>query len=604
MSKAYRRGPPDYIAENPYYINGGAVHEEQADETEDESGWVEPDYDDEWDFEKEEEWTDEDWADVEIDYDEIDFDNFDFDFEEDFGFYDLADERDDETLFDEDSDEWDMYDENDEDWSRPSEEHEDFDFDTWEEDVDFENDESWTDDGTWTDDYGTEYHSYRHEADGTEGSVGYTVTEHTDEWGTSYYETQYDDGSYFSSSWNEDEGWSDWYGEDADGVWSSEYVGADGYWSMNTYDPMTGRSVYESGDPQGNYWREVMEEDGRWVTESHAPDGSKEISRYNTDGSSVTETTLADGTVHVVARDWEGNETTEEREVADDGSEVLVYDWEEDGRQFSERWYPDGSAEITITNRDGSYDVQHMGADGSMRSEAYDASGAMIFAEDISYYQLADGTFVMEKERDDGSREEHYFREDGAASAIHFDAAGEVVFEEFMNDDGSSTRRMREGAWHIYETTDAWGETTIERWNEDTGENAYEYADIYGNWISESFDTESGEMTRRVYDEQGNVYVERYDAAGELIGEVQREDREGWSVSEVIDNNDGTWTEMKERCEPGAEAETEVCINSMQTWNSEYCEGTCAQSTVVVTDADGNEIDTFDTTHEGYRIDS
>jgi len=142
-----------------------------------------------------------------------------------------------------------------------------------------------------------------------------------------------------------------------------------------------------------------------------------------------------------------------------------------------------------------------MGADGSMRTEGYDMDGALVFAEEIFYYQLEDGTFVMEKKRDDGSREEHYLRKDGSASAIHFDAAGEVLFEEFMGGDGSSTRMMRDGPWHIYETTDAWGETTVERWNEDTGENAYEYFDYYGNWISESWDPASGEMTREVSDE-------------------------------------------------------------------------------------------------------
>jgi hypothetical protein len=132
------------------------------------------------------------------------------------------------------------------------------------------------------------------------------------DWGTSYYEVYYEDGSYFRSTHNEDEGWSEYYSEDADGIWMSEYSD-EYYWSMSTYDPYTGRNVYQSGDAEGNFWMSVEEEDGTWSEEYHGADGSMELTRYENDGSMTKEVIEADGTSYNVVTDWEGNESYERR---------------------------------------------------------------------------------------------------------------------------------------------------------------------------------------------------------------------------------------------------------------------------------------------------
>lgn len=80
-----------------------------------------------------------------------------------------------------------------------------------------------------------------------------------------------------------------------------------------------------------------------------------------------------------------------------------------------------------------------------------------------------------------------------------------MLEEEYYNNDGTSTivRRDPDG-WESYETTDIWGQTTVERYNPDTGENEYSYEDDYGNWISESWyydeETETHTMTKTVVD--------------------------------------------------------------------------------------------------------
>ena len=53
------------------------------------------------------------------------------------------------------------------------------------------------------------------------------MTDYTDEWGTNHYSVYYDDGSFFQAISNEGEGWSEYYSEDKDGVWFSEYSGTD-----------------------------------------------------------------------------------------------------------------------------------------------------------------------------------------------------------------------------------------------------------------------------------------------------------------------------------------------------------------------------------------
>jgi hypothetical protein len=119
----------------------------------------------------------------------------------------------------------------------------------------------------------------------------------------------YDDGSMSSYTYNDDEGWSEFYSVDADGVWFSEYMGSDGYWSVNTYDPMNGVSVYQSGDTDGNFWMSIEEEDGTWTEEYFDADGNYESTTYFNDGSSEYNYESADGTeVYTTETDWEGNE--------------------------------------------------------------------------------------------------------------------------------------------------------------------------------------------------------------------------------------------------------------------------------------------------------
>ena len=172
---------PRRIRENPYYVCAGTQEEES---TEEENKWEETNYDD-FGYDEEEQWEEEQWDDYEVDYEEINWEEdfgTDFDFEEDFGFYDLAGDREDHTHGEGNSTEedWDnyadiYYGDDATNWTRPSEEFEDFGFEEWEDDesYDFDSDESWSDDGTWTDDYGQEYHNYTYA--GEEEGSGYSV---------------------------------------------------------------------------------------------------------------------------------------------------------------------------------------------------------------------------------------------------------------------------------------------------------------------------------------------------------------------------------------------------------------------------------------------
>ena len=580
---AYRL--PAAIRESPYYKCAGA---EEVVEEENDNTWEEVDFEeDDWDFEKEEEWTDEDWAEYEVDYDDIDFDDYGFDFEEDFGFYDLAGEADvegDATAEWEDyTDEYDFESE-DSNWTRPSDEFEDFGFDEWEEDpdnYDWDSDENWNDDGAWTDDYGQEYHNYTYE--GEEEGSGYQVTEYTDEWGTTYREIHGEDGSYSSEISNEQEGWSEYYSQDRDGLWFSEYQDGQGYWSMNTFDPTTGRSIFQSGEPDGSFSMTVEEEDGTFTETRENADGSMETTRYLTDGSMVREVVEADGTRYNEITDWEGTTSREDFAVDDSGNEIQEYTWtDDDGRTYRESWGADNSAQIEITNPDGTREVQIMDAEGNTRIEHYDTAGAITREETIGYYQLDDGTFVVYREDTTGALEETYFREDGTSSTVRFNAEGEMVFEERYDEDGTRTVvSTRPDGTEVYETEDMYGITTIHTWNPETQESTFEYGDEYGNWIRETFDETNGELVRYVEDPYGTVFVERYDDNGDLVGDVVRQDREGFAIADEVVNDDGTITVTKER-----EDDAGNTITVVETWDP-----ATGEASVTITDADGNTND-------------
>jgi len=185
----------------------------------------------------------------------------------------------------------------------------------------------------------------------------------------------------------------------------------------------------------------------------------------------------------------------------------------------------------------------------------------------------------MESDVDGNVVSEQYYRSDGGHSEIRYGADGEVTEEVFYNDDGSSTRYYQEDGFEVYETTDEWDRTTVDRYNPETGENSHEFEDDYGNWISESYDTTTGEMTREVYDDWGNVYVERYDADGEMIGDVERQDLEGWVFDECTDEEvAGTWiyTCSKYRTDADGNTETEVEVFEYPTYDDPSTAGTAA----------------------------
>lgn len=133
--------------------------------------------------------------------------------------------------------------------------------------------------------------------------------------------------------------------------------------------------------------------------------------------------------------------------------------------------------------------------------------------------------------------------ETGSQSTVEFADDGEVLSEEYFNDDGSSTVYYQDDeGFEVYETTDRYGFVTEERYNPETGENSWSYEDDYGNWVSETYDNETGESTKTVEDDWGNVFIETYDAEGEMIGEVEHQDREGWTFGDCIDEEvAGEW---------------------------------------------------------------
>lgn len=123
-------------------------------------------------------------------------------------------------------------------------------------------------------------------------------------------------------------------------------------------------------------------------------------------------------------------------------------------------------------------------------------------------------------------------------------------------------------------------------------------------------------MTREVYDDYGNVYVERYDADGEMVGDVERQDLEGWVFDECLDVEDnGSWTttcsksrEIRLVDEEGVETiivelETEVFSYPVydDSTGTAAMMGTQICSTVTRALSDGT-VDTFDRTCDGLRV--
>jgi len=153
-----------------------------------------------------------------------------------------------------------------------------------------------------------------------------------------------------------------------------------------------------------------------------------------------------------------------------------------------------------------------------------------------------------------------------------------MVFEEIYHEDGTSTRiSTRRDGTEVYETEDIYGLTTIHTYNPETQESWMEYSDDYGNRIRETWDQENEELVRYVEDPYGTVFVERYDDSGEMIGEVEKQDREGFTVADEVVNDDGTITVTKEREEDG------VVTTVVETWDP-----MTGEAAVSITDADGN----------------
>jgi hypothetical protein len=125
-------------------------------------------------------------------------------------------------------------------------------------------------------------------------------------------------------------------------------------------------------------------------------------------------------------------------------------------------------------------------------------------------------------------------------------------------------------------------------------------------------------MTREVYDDFGNVYVERYDADGEQVGDVERQDLEGWvfdTCEDVEDNGSWTTTCSKFReiitvDEEGVETievEVETEVFTYPVYDDST--GTAAMMgtqicSVVTRELSSGDFDTFERTCDGLRVDN
>ena len=138
-----------------------------------------------------------------------------------------------------------------------------------------------------------------------------------------------------------------------------------------------------------------------------------------------------------------------------------------------------------------------MDAEGNQRIDHYNAAGELTRSEDVGFYQLDDGSFVVYRSATDADgnpmgHEESYFGEDGTMTEVRFDANGELEFERINHPDGSSTtiRTERDGT-EVFETEDIYGIRTVDRYNPETGESTHEFEDEWGNRITESWDSEN-----------------------------------------------------------------------------------------------------------------
>jgi len=145
---------------------------------------------------------------------------------------------------------------------------------------------------------------------------------------------------------------------------------------MHSYDPLTGRTIFQSGEADGSFSMTVEEEDGTFTETRENADGSMETTRYATDGSMVREVVESDGTTYNEVTDWEGNTSREDFTTDADGNiEGQQYSWtDDDGRVYTEEWSTDGSATVTIENPDQTREVQTMDAEGNQRIDYYDAA--------------------------------------------------------------------------------------------------------------------------------------------------------------------------------------------------------------------------------------
>jgi hypothetical protein len=155
-----------------------------------------------------------------------------------------------------------------------------------------------------------------------------------------------------------------------------------------------------------------------------------------------------------------------------------------------------------------------------------------------------------------------------------------VTFEEIENIDGTRVVITREeDGTEVFEEFNEFGDSTVSRFNQETGLREEQYEDDYGNMITERWevDADTGEerLTREIDDGYNNIFVEEYDASGEQIGETKIRDQYGFEVQEEVANDDGTVTVTK----TNEDGETVV-----ETWDT-----ATGESSVTSTDADGNE---------------
>jgi hypothetical protein len=185
------------------------------------------------------------------------------------------------------------------------------------------------------------------------------------------------------------------------------------YWSMHTYNDLTGASISESEDvTTGESWRNVQSETGYLEEYTRACEADADgnvagnictdrTTANFTEGTSTTEYFVDAVHVRDVEMDADGTER-EQKYVNDDGTELNEYVWEdEDGRQFIERWTEEDGVSLEVINPDGSKEIQTRDEEGNNVVTFFDEDDQQIRSERTVFYQI-DDAFVMETEIDDG----------------------------------------------------------------------------------------------------------------------------------------------------------------------------------------------------------